>query len=178
MILSCDVLSNVASFVNCKYAFSGFTNPSVAGISLNNVSNVNNLSAASLLKLTAGIVSGSLPLSATMNINVENPNATMAQIAGLEWAIDMDKANILSGMVNQTVTVPANGGQTSIPFVVQTDLLQLFAGESKDNILGFVNGLLNVGESSSNISLRIRPTVMVAGQKISTGFITLSKSLN
>jgi LEA14-like dessication related protein len=170
---SCDTITQLASFVNCKYEFTGLSNPAVAGISLNNIQNVNSLNAASLLKLAAGVMSGSLPLTTTVNVKATNPNSTAAQIAGLDWALDMNSSSILTGTVNNQVNVPANGGQTNIPFIVQMDLMQMFKGESKDNILQFVNNLLNLGKSSSNLSLRIKPTVMIAGQKLSTGFVTL-----
>ncbi|MDR1169528.1 MAG: hypothetical protein LBK97_01675 [Prevotellaceae bacterium] len=175
--MSCDVLSGVASFVNCKYEFAGFSNPSVAGVSLSNITNVQNLGAASLLKLTTGILSGSLPLSFTVNINATNPNSTAAHIAGLDWGIDLNSTHVLSGTLDHSVSVPASGGQTIIPLSIQTDLLQLFKGESKDNILSFVDHLLNTGDGSSNVAIRIRPSIMIGGQKISTGFITLSKNL-
>jgi LEA14-like dessication related protein len=175
--MSCDVLSGLASFVNCKYEFAGFSNPSVAGINLGNMTNINDIGAASLLKLTAGIISGSLPLSFTVNINATNPNSTAAQIAGLDWGIDLNSTNILSGTLNHSVAIPGSGGQTIIPLTIQTDLLQLFKGESKEHIMSFINHLLNAGEGSSNVAIRIRPSVMVGGQKISTGFITLSKNL-
>jgi LEA14-like dessication related protein len=174
---SCDVLSGVASFVNCKYEFAGFSNPSVAGINLSNVSDINNIGAASLLKLTAGIMAGSLPLNVTVNINATNPNSTTAKIAGLDWAIDLNSTNVLSGTLNHSVSIPGNGGKTIIPLTIQTDLLQLFKGESKDNILGFVTNLLNAGDDSSSVAIRIRPAVMVGNQKISTSFITLRKNL-
>lgn len=171
---SCDTLSQLASFVNCKYEFTGLSNPSIAGISLNSAQDVSSLNASSLLKLTAGIMSGNLPLSATVNVKATNPNATVAQIAGLDWAIDVDKSNLLTGTFDKQVSVPANGGQTTIPFVIQMDVMQMFKGESKENIFRFVNNLLNTGQSSSNVSIRIKPTVMVGGQKLSTGFITLT----
>jgi LEA14-like dessication related protein len=171
--MSCDVLSGVASFVNCKYEFSGISDPAVAGISLKDVTDITKLSASSLLKLTTGLMSGSLPLSVTVNIKTTNPNSTAAKIAGLDWAIDMDASNVLSGTLNHAVTVPPNGGQSNIPLTIQTDVLQLFKNESKDNILNFVNHLLNTGKSSSKISVRIRPSVMIGTQKISTGYITL-----
>jgi LEA14-like dessication related protein len=174
---SCNVLSGALSFVNCKYEFAGLSNPSVAGINISNMTNVNNLNAASLLKLTAGILSGSLPLSFTVNINATNPNSTSAHIAGLDWGIDLNSTNILSGTLEHSVSIPGNGGQTIIPLTIQTDLLQLFKGESKDNILGFINHLLNAGESSSNVAIRIRPSIMIGGQKFQTGFITLSKTI-
>ncbi|MDR1594553.1 MAG: LEA type 2 family protein [Prevotellaceae bacterium] len=175
--MSCDVLSGALSFVNCKYEFAGFSNPSVAGINISNVTNINNINAASLLKLTAGILSGSLPLSFTANISATNPNTTAAQIAGLDWGIDLNSTNVLSGTLDHSVSIPGNGGKTIIPLTIQTDLLQLFKGESRENIMSFINHLLNTGEGSSNVAIRIRPAIMVGGQKIQTGFITLSKNL-
>ena len=174
---SCDTLTQLASFVNCKYEFAGLSNPSIAGIGLNDIQNVSNLNAGSLLKLTAGIMSGSLPLTTTVNVKAINPNATVARISGLDWAIDVDNTNLLSGTIDKQVSVPANGGQTTIPFLVKMDVMQMFKGQSKDNIFRFVNNLLNTGQSSSNVSIRIKPTVMVGGQKLSTGFITLNKSI-
>ncbi|MDR0560064.1 MAG: LEA type 2 family protein [Prevotellaceae bacterium] len=175
---SCETLSGVVSFVNCKYEFTGLSNPGVAGISLGNINNVQNLNATSMLKLTAGIMSGSLPMSFTVNIKATNPNATAAQIAGLDWAIDLNTSNILTGNLNSPVSIAANGGTTVIPINIETDLLKLFKNESKDNILKFVNSLLNMGEGSSDITFRIRPAVIVGGQKISTGFISLTKNVN
>ncbi|MDR2287503.1 MAG: hypothetical protein LBE04_08550 [Prevotellaceae bacterium] len=175
--MSCDVLSGALSFVNCKYEFAGFSNPSVAGINISNVTNINNLNAVSLLKLTTGILSGSLPLSFTININATNPNSTAAQIAGLDWGIDLNSTNVLSGTLDHSVSIPGSGGQTVIPLTIQADLLQMFKGESTENIMSFINNLLSTGDGSSNVAIRIRPSVMVGGQKISTGFITLSKNL-
>jgi LEA14-like dessication related protein len=174
---SCDVLSGALSFVNCKYEFAGLSNPSVAGINVSNVTDVTKLNAASLLKITAGFFSGSLPLSFTVNINATNPNSTAAQIAGLDWGIDLNSTNVLSGTLEHSISIPGNGGNAIIPLTIQTDLVELFKSESKDNILSFVNNLLHTGEGSSNIAIRIRPSVMVGGQKIPTGFITLSKTL-
>ena len=175
---SCDSLSKLTAFKNCQYEFVNLSNTAVAGVSLNGLQNVNNLNAASLLKVTAAIVSGNLPLSATVNVKATNPNAKMAQIAGLEWAIDLNNNNILTGNVNQKITVPANGGQTVIPFNFQIDVMKLVKkGDSNDNILSLVNNVLRTGEGSSTISIRIKPTVTVGGQNIQTGYITLKKKV-
>jgi len=175
---SCDSLSKLTAFKNCQYEFVNLSNTAVAGVSLNGLQNVNNLNAASLLKVTAAILSGNLPLTATVNVKATNPNAKMAQIAGLEWAIDLNNNNILTGNVNQKITVPANGGQTVIPFNFQIDVMKLVKkGDSNDNILSLVNNVLRTGEGSSTISIRIKPTVTVGGQNISTGYITLKKKV-
>ena len=176
-VSSCDTLMQMASFVNCKYELGNLSNPGIAGIKLDNVTGVENLNAASILKLTAAILAGSLPMSVDVNIKATNPNSTQAKMAGLEWALDLDNSNLLTGMVDRPISVPANGGQATIPFNIQMDVMKLLQGQSKDNIFNFVNNLLNVGESSSRVSLRIKPSIMVGNQAIQTGFITVHKTV-
>ena len=175
---SCDTLSNLVAFKNCNYELVNLNNTAIAGVSLKGLQDVNNLNTASLLKVTTAILSGNLPLTATVNVKATNPNTKTAQIAGLEWAIDLNSTNILTGDVNQKVTVPANGGQTVIPFNFQIDVMKLFKkSDSNDNILSFVNNVLRTGEGSSTVYIRIKPTISVAGQNIQTGFITLKKKI-
>lgn len=176
LFLSCDTLSQLANLANCNYAIQGLANPKVGGISISNLNNINELSATALLKLGTAVLSGSLPFSADMKIMATNPNTGTAQIEGLDWALDFENSNILKGSVSQRVTVPPKGN-TVIPFNIQMDIMELTTGKSKDDIYKLVNSLLNVGESSSKVSFRINPKVMVGGNKISTGFITLSKAI-
>ncbi|MCL2510633.1 MAG: hypothetical protein FWF09_01140 [Bacteroidales bacterium] len=175
---SCDSLSKLAAFKNCNYELVNLNNTAIAGVSLSGLQNVKNLSAPSLLKVVAAITSGSLPLNATVNVKATNPNAKMAQIEKLEWAIDLNSTNILTGNVNQRISVPANGGQTVIPFNFQIDVMKLVKkGETNDNIYTLVNNVLRTGEGSSTVSIRIKPTISVAGQNVSSGYITLKKKV-
>ena len=177
-LFSCNTLSQLVAFKNCDYELVNLNNTAVAGVNLSGLQNVKDLSATSLLKVTTAILSGSLPLSATVNVKATNPNKNLAQIEKLEWAIDLNSTNILTGNVNQKISVPANGGQTVIPFNFQVDVLKLVKkGESNDNIFSMANNLLHAGEGSSTISIRIKPTVSVGGKNVSTGFITIKKKV-
>jgi len=175
---SCNTLSQLTSFVNCNYELVNLSNTAVAGVNLAGLQDVKSLNATSLLKVTTAILSGKLPLNATVNVKATNPNNTMAQVEKLEWAIDLNNTNILTGNVNQKISVPANGGQTVIPFNFQVDIMKLVKkGETNDNIIGLANNLLKAGESSSTISIRIKPTVSVGGRNVSTGYITVKKKV-
>jgi LEA14-like dessication related protein len=117
-------------------------------------------------------------MSLTVNVNATNPNSTNAEIEGLEWALDLENKTLFTGNVANRVSIPANGGKTLIPLSFQFDIMDVLKGESKDNILSFVQGVLDVGNASSKVSFKIKPSVMVGGQKISApGFITLSKTV-
>ncbi len=176
-ISSCDTLSNAAGFINCKYDLGGVVNPSVGGISLNNITNISQINALSVVKLAASIAQGSLPLSATVNVKATNPGSTLAQIQKLEWAVDLENNEILQGVVNQQISIPANGGSTTIPFTLQVDLLKLINNGSQNDLLNLALNIANAGDADSKIGIRVKPTVMIAGRAVSLGFINISKSI-
>jgi LEA14-like dessication related protein len=177
-LISCGTLQSALQIANCKYSLDGVAQPTVAGINLNNITNLNQINAMDLIKITAAFASKNLPLNLTVNIKATNPGNGTATVQQLEWAIDLEQTEMLKGTINQTINVPANGGSTVIPVSVGVDLFQLFKSETKDNLLNLAMSIANIGESSSKVSFRIKPTVVVAGQPISMGFITISKTFN
>ncbi|MDR2292696.1 MAG: LEA type 2 family protein [Prevotellaceae bacterium] len=175
-LVSCSALQSALQIVNCKYDIAGIANPTVAGIGLNNITNINQIKAMDLVKITAAFATKNLPLSVTINIKATNPGSVAATVQRLDWAIDLEQKEILKGAINQAINIPSNGGCAIIPVSVGIDLFQLFSGETRDDLLNFAMSIANVGESSSKVSIRIKPTVVIGGQPISTGFITLSKT--
>ncbi|MDR3226404.1 MAG: LEA type 2 family protein [Prevotellaceae bacterium] len=177
-LMSCAVMQSALQIANCKYDVDGVVRPTVAGISLNNITNLNQINALDLIKITAAFASKNLPLSATINVKATNPGSVAATVQRLDWAIDLEQKEVLSGAINQAISVPANGGSTLIPVTVGIDLFQLFSGETKDNLLNLAMSIANIGENSSKVSIRVRPTVVIAGQQVTAGFITLSKTVS
>lgn len=176
-ISSCDTVSNVAGFINCEYELDGVNNPAVAGVQLNSITNINQIGALNMVKLASAITQGSLPLSATVNVKATNPGRAMAQIEKLEWAIDLENKEILQGVVNQRINVPANGGSTTIPFTLQIDLLKLIKDGSQNDLLNLALNLVNAGDADSKVGFRIKPTVMIGNTPISAGFINITKAI-
>ncbi len=177
MAASCSTLTNMASFVTCNYNLQNVVNPSIAGVNLTGKDALK-LDAVTALKITTGLLAGSLPLAATVNVGVTNPNAAAAQLAGLDWSLFFQNVNMLSGTTQQQIYVAPNGGQSTVPFSVQVDLASLFNKDSRDNMLQFANGLMHLGESTSKVSLKIRPAFSIGGQVIRpSGYITVNKTI-
>ena len=174
---SCDTLNNAAGFINCQYDLGSVSNPTVGGVSLNNITDISQINALGMISLAASIAQGSLPLSATVNVKATNPGMTLAQIEKLEWAVDLENKEILQGIVNQRISVPANGGSTTIPFTLQIDLLKLINNGSQNDLMNLALNLANAGDADSKIGVRVRPTVMIGGKAISLGFINVSKAI-
>ena len=174
---SCDTVNNAVGLINCEYDLGGISNPAVGGVQLNNIASLDQLNALSLVKLAASISQGSLPLSATVNVRATNSGRTLAQIEKLEWAIDLESKEILQGVVNQRISVPANGGTSTIPFALQIDLLKLIKDGSQNDLLNLALNLVNAGDSNSKVGIRVRPTVMIGNTPVSMGFINITKSI-
>jgi LEA14-like dessication related protein len=174
---SCDPVNHVIGLISCKYDLDGVSNPMVGGVRLNNITNISQINALSMVKLAASIAQGSLPLSATVNVKATNPGRTLAQIEKLEWAIDLENKEILQGVVNQQINIPANGGSTTIPFTLQLDLLKLINDGSQNDLLNLALNLVNAGDADSKIGIRVKPTIMVGGRPVSMGFINISKAV-
>ena len=177
MLTSCSILTGVMSFMACNYDIRNVANFQVSGISLANTNDINAINPASMLKLTSNILTGSLPMTATVNVGVQNPNNSAAQIGGLDWAICFNNTDIITGTTSQNIHVAPNGGSSVIPLTLQVDIMNFFKKESRDDIFKFVNGMLNLGNSDSSVSLKIRPTLTIGGQNVRTGYITLQKNI-
>ena len=170
---SCGVLS----LMTCNYRIDNVSAPMLAGINVSNRNDLTHLDASTALKVTSTLFSGSLPLSATVNIGVSNPNATAAQIAGLEWILFFEDVQMVTGALQQQVYVAPNGGTSSIPLTIQADLVSLFKKESLEKMLQFANGLLHLGEKGVKVTLKIRPSIAVGGQVLQMGYITLNREI-
>ncbi len=174
---SCTTMTQMASLLTCNYNIQGIANPRLAGVGVSSTGDLTKLDMMTAARVATSLLSGSLPLSATVNVGVTNPNGTAAQVAGLDWALFLENTSMVSGSTQQQVYVAPNGGRSVVPLTVEVDLAQLFRKESKEDMLKFANGLMHIGESSSKVSLKIRPSVSFGGQVFKTGFITVSKAI-
>ncbi len=175
-LASCTALTQMASMLTCQYSLQNVVQPRLAGISLSSVSDVTKMDALSIAKVTTSLLTGSLPLSATVNVGVTNPNQTQAALAGLDWMLMFNGASMLTGSTTQQIAVAPGGGKATVPLTVQVDLAQLFKKENRDQMLSFADGLLHLGEQNSKVTLKINPAVSFGGQVYKTGFIPISKS--
>ena len=177
-LISCKELQSLLQIINCSYVLDGVVSPTVAGVSLSSITNPSQLKATDLIKVGLAFTNKNFPLNVTFNVKATNPGTVDATVHKLDWAMDLDQKEMLQGSIDQIISIPSGGGSAIIPFTVQTDLLKLFGTETQDNLLNLALNIANVGDSSSKVSLRVRPTISMGGQPLSTGFITLSKTVS
>jgi LEA14-like dessication related protein len=163
---SCDAVLQSArgayNMTNCQYSYQSMTGLSVAGI---DPSNLSVLDAPRILTLLSGNAS-SLPVGFTLNLGVQNPNATEAMLSGLDYVLSVDGVDFTSGSLDRQRSVPA-GGTGILPLAMAFDVATLLKGETGNAASKAVKNLIGMGGGeASRVTLNVRPAFMVGGYKV------------
>lgn len=166
-------ISSIANLVNCEYSLKNVSNVTVAGVNVKNVMG-GNINATDVVKLVSAITTKSVPLALNVNIDVKNPTTQSALLTVMDWALDVAQSEFATGVTNQSYNILANK-TTTVPLGVSTDLYSLFSQKGIESLKTFAGSFTQEG-TSSQLGLRIRPSVSVAGQTIkSPSYIQILK---
>lgn len=179
MLSGCSILdqvSQMAALSECEFRLDGVSNVTVLGIRMDNKEDISDFSFTDLAKLTAAVSGGSLPLAMVLDVEVKNPNTQTAAMSRLDWQIYVDGEHMLDGVVNERVTIPANGGKATVPFNASIDLKDILQGNGLDAAINLAMNLSGHGSEPSKLKLKVKPTILVAGRTIAyPGYITVEE---
>lgn len=175
---ACDILDQarqVAMLSKCEFRLSSVDQLRLAGVNIQQVKKLSDLNLMDAAKITTAAVSGSsLPLNFTLNVEVKNPNAGTAGLTKLDWILFIDDIQMVSGVNEQRVQIPGNGGTGTIPLSIGVNLKEVLKGKSGDAIANFGLNLAGAGNKPTRITLKAKPTIMVGSQYIAyPGYLTV-----
>jgi len=178
LITGCEILDQarqVAMLSKCEFKLKTVDQLRLAGVNIQQVKKLTDLNMMDAAKITAAAVSGgSLPLNFTLNVEARNPNEAAAGLTKLEWILFIDDIQMVSGVNEQRVQIPGNGGTGIIPLTIGIDLKQALKGKSGDAIANFGLNLAGAGNKPTRITLKAKPTIMVGSQAIAyPGYLTI-----
>ncbi len=156
-------LSSIANLANCEYSLQNVSNVSVAGVNVRNIAS-GQISATDVVMLASAITSKKVPLALNVNIGVKNPTDRNALLTTMDWALDIAAKEFATGSTNQNYNINAKK-TTTVPLGVSTDLYQLFSSTGVEALKTFASSFSKDG-TSSQLGLRVRPSISVAGQTI------------
>ncbi|MCL4550718.1 MAG: hypothetical protein M1495_19365 [Bacteroidetes bacterium] len=166
ILAGCSVLQTVQNVSRLKYRIDSATDYRVAGIFLADKKNIKDFSSIEMLKLTAGIVKGTLPLTFLLNIEAKNPNdgsggypRTDLTLTSFPWRLFLNDKETVKGNINEPVFVPGKGESVLIPIKIEFDIAKSFKDKSIDDILMLLLQIGGVKNSTSNLKLLARPVV-------------------
>jgi len=163
---SCDVVQQVQQVSNlskCSFRLQSVDQITLAGINVQNIKKVADLSLFDAGKLAAAVASRQFLLDFTLNLEARNPNPASAGMTRVDWILLIDDMEMTRGVLDKAVTIPANNGSASIPLQMQLDLKQVLSGKSADAILNFGLNLAGTGNKPTRFTLQIKPTITIGG---------------
>ena len=166
LLSSCRYVRELSTLRNCEYRLSEIDNYVLSGIRMDEIQSYNDLNFAQLGKISSNMVQGNLPLSFIVNIEAMNPNPTPASLNKLEYVAFIDDLQIAEGALTEKIDIAPSGGIAVIPLTVTTNLLDAFKKESLQALFNLVMNLSDAGKIPTRISLKIKPTITIAGKDV------------
>lgn len=178
---SCEVLQQAAeltNFTKCKFRLHTINDLRIAGIDIQEKKSISDLNFFDAARLTAALTSNELPLDFMLNVQVKNPNQKQAAMNRFIWQLFIDDTQITEGVVTQRLEIAPNE-TANLPLLLSVNLKEVFTKESGNSLLNMVFNLVGSENEPTNISLRAKPTILVANREIVyPGFITISNAFN
>jgi hypothetical protein len=167
---SCDVVKQVSEAKNltkCDFRLESIQNLNLAGINVQNVNSLSDFTMFDAAKLASAFGSPKVPLDFTLNIEAKNPNTSPAGMTRMDWILLIDDIEMTRGILDKPITIPANNGSAMIPMQINVDLKKALAGKGSDAIINFGLNLAGSGDKPTRFTLKMKPTISVAGVPIS-----------
>ena len=157
-------MSNLAK---CDFRLESVQDLNLAGINVQNVDQLSDISMFDAAKLANAVASQQFPLDFTLNIEAKNPNTAVAGMTRIDWILLIDDMEMTRGALDKQFTIPANNGTTIIPMLMHIDLQKALSGKSADAIINFGMNLAGAGNKPSRFTLQMKPTINIGGFPIS-----------
>jgi len=182
-LFSCNVAKQVTAMyaiTQCRYLIESIANLTLGGINLQNVNNISSLNPLAAANLLAAFATpnGSLPLDFTLNLDVTNPGTQTALLNSANYILEIDGMQMTQGAVNHQIQI-GSGQKATLPIDIGFDLKKVMSGHSLDAIKNLAFNFAGIGSSSSNVTLKLQPSLMVGGTPVnSPDYIPISFTLN
>jgi hypothetical protein len=169
-----DQATKAYNLVNCDFRIQSVEDITLAGINVQYISNIRELSWSDAAKLMKAVASPTFPLSFQLNFEVKNPNPSPAGMNQLEYIVFIDDIQMASGSLNQPFTIPPNNGTAIVPMQISADLKQVLQGKSLESVVNFGLNLSGAGNKPTRFMVKLKPSVMINGKPMTyPGYITV-----
>ncbi len=171
---SCSFLKEISTLGKCEFRVTTLENPEIAGVDVSQIRSFTDLNFVDMGIISASIFKGDLPLSFTLNVEVRNPNPAMAALNRLEYMAFIDDVQVAEGNLDQRIEIPPNGGISTIPMRFNTDLIDILMKDSRQALVNFGLNLADAGKRPTRVSIKVKPTILVAAMEINyPGYFTV-----
>lgn len=166
IISACNVLQTIQDLPALKFRIASADEYRIQDVSLNNKKSLKDFTALEMLKLTSGFMKGNLLLTFIINVEVKNNNIGENQFSQSDISIRqfpyrllLNDKEILQGDIDKPFYIPGRGKSALLPLKVEFNVVKSYKEKSLEDILSFLLQLGGVNGSTSNIKLKVQPTL-------------------
>ena len=171
---SCNFLKEISTLGKCEFRVTTLVDPEIAGVDVSQIRSFTDLNFIDMGIISASMLKGDLPLSFTLNVEARNPNPVMAALNSLEYLAFIDDVEVARGNLDRRIEIPANGGVTTIPMRLNTDLIDILKKDSRQALVNFGLNLADAGNRPTRVSIKVKPTILVGAMEINyPGYFTV-----
>lgn len=158
-VQGCQTLKEIANLRNVDFALGAVSNLRLAGVNLDGVRSVRDVSAGELVKLTAAFIRKDLPLSFTVDLKAENPvdNQVAARLTRMDWTLLLDDKETISGALEEEHVLNP-GEPVRIPIAISLELTDHFDQPIRD-LIDIASSIRGDGGQSRNVKLVATPII-------------------
>ena len=179
LLNGCSILSELTALTKCEFSFHSAQNPSVCGIEVNNKHSFSDFNLLDGQAILRNLLKETLPFGITANVEVKNPGVNTAAVNSIQWIAFIDDVQVAMGTVSDRVEIAPGGGTSMIPIRIQADLFDYLKGDNPRTMLNFALNLVDAGNQPTRLSLKIKPSVLIAGQSVLyPGYFTIHKEFS
>lgn len=176
LLSGCSTLSEMTALKKCEFRLHSLQDPALCGIDVSQKRAWTDFNFFEGQVILAQLLNKSLPLEVTVYLEVRNPGTNLAAVNSIQWVSFLDDLQLAQGAVEERVEVPPTGGVNTIPIRVRIDLIDYLEGENPRAMLNFALTMLNAGDRSSQISMKIKPTVLIGSRSVQyPDYFTITK---
>ena len=176
LINGCSLLNELIAFTKCEFRLHSLQQPAVCGIDISQKNSWSDFSFMEGQAIAGKLLQKSLPFDITVNIEVRNPGTSLAAVNAIQWIAFIDDLQVAQGILQERVEIPPSGGTNKIPLRIHADLIDYLEGDNPRAMLNFALNLLNAGDQDSQVSMKIKPSVLIGTQEVQyPDYFTISK---
>lgn len=176
LLNSCSILNEMIAFTKCEFRLHSLQDPEACGIHLSQKSSWSDFSFMEGQAVASQLLQKKLPFEITVNVEAKNPGTTMAAVNSIQWIAFIDDLKVAQGTLSERVEIQPSGGISKIPIQVKADLFDYLEGDNPRAMLNFALNMLNASDQSSQLSLKIKPSVLIGTQEVQyPDYFTITK---
>lgn len=169
----------IKALEKCDYRITDANDITIAGTDVRKLMDGKSVNTLSIPGIALGMLRKDIPLRAKLNLEISNPTNNLAAINNFDYIVLINRQEVFNGSVNQSVNIGA-GQTTLVPVQVNANIYRFLTDNKMLNDIGtFIGGATNGSEKKGLVTLKIRPSIKVAGGLVKyPSYITIDKEVS